>query len=177
MKITVIGTGYVGLVTATCLAESGNDVIGVDVDAGKIATLEAGRLPIYEPGLLELVQRNRRDGRLSFTTDYATAVPPSKIIFIAVGTPEVKPEEATREFPAGSASLKYVDSAADSIAKQIGKAPIPPLSKIIVIKSTVPVGTNKRMADRLARAGCQGVEVASNPEFLKEGAAVEDFTK
>ena len=177
MKIAVIGTGYVGLVTATCLAESGNDVVGVDVDAAKIATLEAGRLPIYEPGLLELVLRNRRDGRLVFTTDYAAAVPPSRLIFIAVGTPEVKPNEATDEFPTGSASLKYVDAAADAIAAQIGTAPIPPLSKIVVMKSTVPVGTNKRLVERFACAGCQSVEVASNPEFLKEGAALEDFTK
>src|SRR5260221_4276012 len=115
MKIAVIGTGYVGLVTATCLAESGNDVVGVDVDATKIATLEAGKLPIYEPGLLELVQRNRRDGRLVFTTDYAAAVPPSRLIFIAVGTPEVKPEEATPQFPAWSASLEYIHARAHSI--------------------------------------------------------------
>jgi UDPglucose 6-dehydrogenase len=177
MKIAVIGTGYVGLVTATCLADSGNDVVGIDIDPRKIATLEAGQMPIFEPGLLELVQRNRRDGRLSFTTDYSAGIPKARLIFIAVGTPEVSEKEATAACPEGSASMKYVDSAIDQIVAQIGKSPIPPLSKIVVVKSTVPVGTNRRLTDRLAQAGCHGVDVASNPEFLKEGAAIDDFTK
>ncbi|MFL5341956.1 MAG: UDP-glucose dehydrogenase family protein [Gemmataceae bacterium] len=177
MKIAVIGTGYVGLVTATCLADSGNEVVGIDVDPQKIATLEAGSLPIYEPGLLELVQRNRRSGRLKFTTDYAVGVPPARLIFIAVGTPEVKKGEATDEFPEGSASLKYVDRATDQIASLVGTNPVRPLSKIVVLKSTVPVGTNQRIARRLGEAGCRGVDVVNNPEFLKEGTAVEDFTR
>src|SRR5579864_2487247 len=109
MKITVIGTGYVGLVTATCFAESGNEVIGLDTDERKIATLEAGKLPIYEPGLLELVQRNRRDGRLLFTTDYAKAIPSARFIFIAVGTP------STSE---GEADLKYIFKATEQVAAQ-----------------------------------------------------------
>jgi UDPglucose 6-dehydrogenase len=177
MKIAVIGTGYVGLVTATCLADSGNDVVGIDIDAKKIATLEAGQIPIYEPGLLELVQRNLRDGRLRFTTEYSLGVPKARLVFIAVGTPEVTAEEATPDLPLGSASLKYVESAIDQVAAQIGKKPVASLSKILVLKSTVPVGTNRRIAERLAGAGCQGVDVASNPEFLKEGAAIDDFTK
>ena len=177
MKIAVIGTGYVGLVTATCLADSGNEVVGIDVDPKKIATLTSGSLPIYEPGLLELVQRNARNGRLKFASDYTAGVPQARLVFIAVGTPEVKKEEATTASPEGSASLKYVDRATDQIADQIGHNPVTPLSKIVVIKSTVPVGTNRRIAERLAARGCRGVEVASNPEFLKEGAAVDDFTK
>ncbi|HLW64031.1 MAG TPA: UDP-glucose/GDP-mannose dehydrogenase family protein [Gemmataceae bacterium] len=168
MKITVIGTGYVGLVTATCFAESGNEVIGLDTDERKIATLEAGKLPIYEPGLLELVQRNRRDGRLLFTTDYAKAIPSARFIFIAVGTP------STSE---GEADLKYIFKATEQVAAQIGKKPVPSLSRILVVKSTVPVGTNRAVAALLAKAGCQGVDVASNPEFLKEGAALDDFQK
>jgi len=168
MKITVIGTGYVGLVTATCLAESGNEVVGLDTDAQKIATLEAGKLPIYEPGLLELVERNRRDGRLVFTTDYAKAIPPARLIFLAVGTPSTQQ---------GEADLKYIFKAAEQVAAQIGKKPVAPLSKVLVVKSTVPVGTNRAVGALLAKAGCQGVEVASNPEFLKEGAALDDFQK
>ena len=177
MKIAVIGTGYVGLVTATCLADSGNDVVGIDIDPGKIAILAAGQLPIYEPGLLELVQRNCRDGRLTFTTDYAVGIPQARLIFIAVGTPEVSARDATADRPEGSASMKYVDAAIDQIAAHVSKGPLPPLSKIVVMKSTVPVGTSRRIAERLSSQGCQGVEVASNPEFLKEGAAIDDFTK
>ncbi|HEV3145674.1 MAG TPA: UDP-glucose/GDP-mannose dehydrogenase family protein [Gemmataceae bacterium] len=168
MKITVIGTGYVGLVTATCLAESGNEVIGLDTDARKIDTLESGRLPIYEPGLLELVQRNHREGRLVFTTDYAKAIPSARLIFLAVGTPSTLD---------GQADLTYIFKATEQVAAQIGKRPVPPFSKILVIKSTVPVGTNQAVAALLAKTGCQGVEVASNPEFLKEGAALDDFQK
>jgi UDPglucose 6-dehydrogenase len=162
MKITVIGTGYVGLVTATCFAETGNDVIGVDNNPKKIEVLEKGQLPIYEPGLLELVQRNRREGRLQFTTDLAAGVRAAHFIFVAVGTPQG---------PDGSADLSNLWAVADALAGCINP------KSIVVIKSTVPVGTNaafaKRLADRLGKA----VDVASNPEFLKEGVAVEDFMK
>src|SRR6516164_140967 len=127
MKIAVIGTGYVGLVTSTCLAESGNDVFGIDKDARKIEVLEAGRLPIYEPGLLELVHRNRRDGRLNFTTNLASGIAAAQLVFLAVGTPPAAD---------GSADLSSIWAVADQIA-QHASGP-----KIIVIKSTVPVGTN-----------------------------------
>jgi UDPglucose 6-dehydrogenase len=169
MKIAVIGTGYVGLVTATCFAESGNDVVGIDKDARKIETLESGRLPIYEPGLLELVQRNRKEGRLAFTTDFAKAVLPARLIFIAVGTPQSE---------AGDADLSAVWAVTDAIADVLKANPASATGKIVVTKSTVPVGTNKAVADRLEARGCPpGVEVASNPEFLKEGAALDDFMK
>lgn len=163
MKIAVIGTGYVGLVTGTCLAESGNDVVGVDKDASKIDVLRGGRIPIYEPGLLELVERNTREGRLRFTTDLASAVGRAEVIFIAVGTPE------------GSNGLPNLDSlwaVADALA-----ANIPQAGKIIVLKSTVPVGTNRTMRERLAQRTQVPIDVVSNPEFLKEGAAVDDFMK
>src|SRR5262245_10308308 len=162
MKIAVIGTGYVGLVTATCLAESGNDVVGVDKDASKIAKLDAGGLPIYEPGLLELVQRNRRDQRLSFSTDLAAGVKDAKLVFIAVGTPQGAK---------GDSDLTSLWAVADALA------PIVKSDAIVVIKSTVPVGTNSALAERLAKKVGRPVEVASNPEFLKEGAAVDDFMK
>jgi UDPglucose 6-dehydrogenase len=162
MRIAVIGTGYVGLVTATCFAESGNDVIGMDVNAQKIEILDAGRLPIYEPGLQELVQRNRREGRLNFTTDLARAVAPAQLIFIAVGTPQATD---------GSADLSNLWTLADALAEQLDE------HKRVVIKSTVPVGTNAAMLERFrARAGTN-VDVASNPEFLKEGAALDDFMR
>ena len=162
MKIAVIGTGYVGLVTATCFAESGNDVIGMDLDAGKIALLESGKLPIYEPGLQELVERNRREGRLSFVTDLGRAVGPAHLVFIAVGTPQAAD---------GGADLGNLWSLADALI------PFLDGSKMIVIKSTVPVGTNRALAERLAARTHKPVEVASNPEFLKEGAALDDFMK
>ncbi|HEY1376134.1 MAG TPA: UDP-glucose/GDP-mannose dehydrogenase family protein [Gemmataceae bacterium] len=169
MKVAVVGTGYVGLVTSTCLAESGNDVVGVDKDARKIATLHAGKLPIYEPGLLELVQRNTREARLAFTTDLAAAVLPAKVVFLAVGTPQ------SRE---GAADLSAVWAVGDAIAAALKAHPEAAAGKLIVLKSTVPVGTNKALAERLAAAGCPaGVEVVSNPEFLKEGAALDDFMK
>jgi UDPglucose 6-dehydrogenase len=169
MKIAVIGTGYVGLVTATCLAENGNDVVGIDKDEGKIATLLAGKLPIYEPGLLELVQRNARDGRLAFTTNLAEAVLPARLIFLAVGTPQSAE---------GAADLSALWSVADGIAAILKANPQAAPGKIVIVKSTVPVGTNRALADRLAKAGCPaGVEVVSNPEFLKEGAAIDDFMK
>jgi UDPglucose 6-dehydrogenase len=169
MKVAVVGTGYVGLVTATCLAESGNDVAGVDKDAAKVATLRGGKLPIYEPGLLELVQRNAREGRLTFSTDLAEAVVPAKVVFLAVGTPQSAE---------GSADLSAVWAVGEAIATALKAKPEAAAGKLIVLKSTVPVGTNRALAERLAAAGCPaGVEVVSNPEFLKEGAAVDDFMK
>jgi UDPglucose 6-dehydrogenase len=162
VRIAVIGTGYVGLVTGTCLAESGNDVIGVDKDVAKIALLESGRLPIYEPGLLELVQRNRREGRLTFTTDMTKGVAGAHLVFLAVGTPQA---------PEGAADLSSLWAAGDSIAQHVTGP------TIIVIKSTVPVGTNQALAQRLQTRTTHAIDVASNPEFLKEGAAVEDFMK
>lgn len=162
MRIAVIGTGYVGLVTGTCLAESGNTVIGIDKDARKIQQLEAGEIPIYEPGLQELVLRNRQEQRLAFTTDLHNAVTASELIFIAVGTP---PGDD------GAADLTNLWSVADSLAEVINEP------KIVVIKSTVPVGTNRALGDRIAGRTRYRVDVASNPEFLKEGAAIEDFMK
>ncbi len=162
MKIAMVGTGYVGLVTGTCFAESGNEVICIDKDEKKVATLEAGGLPIYEPGLLELVQRNRREGRLRFTTDLAAGISDAALIYLAVGTPQGDD---------GSADLSALWAVGDAIA-QHAREP-----KTIVIKSTVPVGTNHKLAERLATKTKLAMEVASNPEFLKEGAAVEDCMK
>jgi UDPglucose 6-dehydrogenase len=169
LKVAVIGTGYVGLVTATCLAESGNDVVGIDKDARKIAVLQENRLPIYEPGLLELVVRNRREGRLLFTTELAAPARAARLIFIAVGTPQSTD---------GDADLSSIWAVTDALAAILKEGPPgPPGSKIIVMKSTVPVGTNRGIRDRLEAAGCQHVDVVSNPEFLKEGAALDDFMK
>ena len=163
----MIGTGYVGLVTGTCFAEVGNDVMCLDVDAGKIETLKRGGVPIHEPGLEEMIRRNVAGGRLRFTTDIDAAVDHGMLQFIAVGTP---PDED------GSADMQYVITAARNIGCRMVE------SKIIVDKSTVPVGTADRVretiAAELARRGVElSFAVASNPEFLKEGAAVEDFMK
>ena len=162
MKIAVIGTGYVGLVTGTCLAESGNNVVGIDKDAEKIRLLEADRLPIYEPGLLELVGRNRREDRLRFTTDLARGIAAAELIIIAVGTPQAED---------GRADLSNLWAVTDVIADSL-RGP-----QTVVIKSTVPVGTNRQMAQKLAARCSHAVAVASNPEFLKEGAAVDDFMR
>ncbi len=162
MRIAVIGTGYVGLVTGTCLAESGNEVVGIDRDGDKIAVLESGRLPIYEPGLLELVERNRREGRLSFTTDLAKGIGPAQLVFVAVGTPQGAD---------GAPDLSNLWAVADALASYSSG------NKIIVVKSTVPVGTNRQLAQRLKQKSSHDLQVASNPEFLKEGAAVDDFMK
>jgi UDPglucose 6-dehydrogenase len=161
LKIAVIGTGYVGLVTSTCLAETGNEVVGIDKDAAKIAVLESGRLPIYEPGLLELVQRNRREQRLNFTTDLAK-VAQARLIFLAVGTPQA---------PSGAADLTNLWAVADAMASHIAR------DAIVVVKSTVPVGTNRTLGERLKQRAGRDIDVASNPEFLKEGAALDDFMK
>ncbi len=169
MKVAIIGTGYVGLVTGTCLAESGNDVTCVDNNPQKIATLQAGGIPIYEPGLRELVARNTRDGRLAFTTDLTAAVRAARLIFIAVGTPQSE---------AGDADLTAVFAVADAIGDALKEtSPGTPGSRVVVTKSTVPVGTSAKVAERLTAKGSGHVDVASNPEFLKEGAAIEDFMK
>ncbi|WP_332848165.1 UDP-glucose dehydrogenase family protein [Massilia sp. S19_KUP03_FR1] len=167
MKITIIGTGYVGLVTGACLAELGNDVFCLDVDAKKIAMLNAGGIPIHEPGLEEVVARNVAAGRLQFSTDVAASVAHGALQFIAVGTP---PDED------GSADLQYVLAAARNIGKHMTGF------KVIVDKSTVPVGTAERVTAALAheiaeRNADATFSVVSNPEFLKEGAAVEDFMR
>ena len=162
MNLAVIGTGYVGLVAGTCFAETGNEVVCVDIDEEKIATLHAGKVPIYEPGLEEMVRRNAEDQRLSFTTDLPSAVKKSQIIFIAVGTPQ----SAT-----GHANLNYVEATAREIGKAMNGF------KIIVTKSTVPVGTADLIKRWVGEETEQPFAVASNPEFMKEGAAVEDFMK
>ena len=162
MKIVMIGTGYVGLVTGTCFAESGNDVTCVDIDEDKVAMLSRGEIPIYEPGLNELVRRNTKAGRLSFTTDYSQTVPEAKCVFICVGTPQSED---------GSANLTGLWAVAESLAPHLSD------DVVVVIKSTVPVGTNRKLAGRLGELTGREINVASNPEFLKEGAAIEDFTK
>ena len=169
MNISIFGTGYVGLVSGACMAEVGHHVVCIDVDAGKIDKLKIGILPIWEPGLDALVERNAKEGRLSFTTDVAHAVQHGQVQIIAVGTP---PDED------GSADMQYVLAVAKSIAKYLTDY------KVIVNKSTVPVGTADRVAAtinaalaREARQSMPSFDVVSNPEFLKEGAAVNDFLK
>ena len=167
MKVTIFGSGYVGLVTGVCLAEVGNHVVCVDVDQGKIDMLNRGEMPIYEPGLKELVLKNVAEKRIEFTTDQARGVEHGVLQFIAVGTP---PDED------GSADLQYVLAVAESIGRHMNEY------RVIVDKSTVPVGTADKVRERVARVlADRGVEIAfdvvSNPEFLKEGAAIEDFMK
>jgi UDPglucose 6-dehydrogenase len=162
MKIAVVGTGYVGLVTGTCLADSGNTVTCVDIVQAKIDSLNQGQIPIYEPGLAELVARNITYGRLHFTTDLGSAAAPADLIFLAVGTPQADD---------GSADL----SALWQVARQL--APHLRPETIVVVKSTVPVGTNAQLHARLRELTGRACHVASNPEFLKEGTALEDFTK
>jgi UDPglucose 6-dehydrogenase len=157
MKIAVIGTGYVGLVAGACFAESGNDVICVDKDESKVRTLEDGKMPIYEPGLEEIVRRNRQEGRLSFTTNLASAVRESEIAFIAVGTPQGED---------GSADLTHVLGVAREIARAMNGY------KVIVDKSTVPVGTSQKVRDVVSAETQHPFSVVSNPEFLKQGAAI-----
>src|SRR4051812_39221584 len=162
MKIAVVGTGYVGLVLGACLSENGNTVACVDKDQTKVATLTAGKMPIYEPGLEEIVRRNVAEDRLMFTTDLAASVAASDIVFIAVGTPQGED---------GSADLRHVLDVAGAIGRAINKY------TVVVDKSTVPVGTAAIVKKTIAAVTSQPFSVVSNPEFLKQGAAVEDFMK
>ena len=162
MNLAVVGTGYVGLVAGTCFAETGNDVICVDIDERKIAMLKEGKVPIYEPGLEEMVQRNAEEQRLSFTTELNSAVKRSAIVFIAVGTPQGAN---------GKANLEYVRATAKEIARVMDSR------KIIVTKSTVPVGTADQIKQWISEETSHPFAVISNPEFLKEGAAIDDFMK
>ena len=162
MKITMIGTGYVGLVTGTCFAESGNDVTCLDIDTRKVDLLNRGGVPIYEPGLEELVKRNAASGRLKFTTSYEEAISKAKCVFICVGTPQDD---------TGAADLKYVKAAAENMAPYLQPG------TIVICKSTVPVGTNRKVAEWIRANTQTKFSIASNPEFLKEGAAIDDFTK
>jgi UDPglucose 6-dehydrogenase len=162
MQVAVIGSGYVGLVAGACLAETGNDVTCVDVNAEKISRLQRNEIPIYEPGLEPMVKRNQEDGRLTFTTDIGSAVRNARVIFIAVGTP---PGED------GSADLKHVLT----VAREVGRNMNNP--KIVVTKSTVPVGTAEKVRAAVRSETNLPFAVCSNPEFLKEGAAIDDFMK
>ena len=162
MHITVIGTGYVGLVVGACLAETGNEVVCADVDERKIEMLNADQIPIYEPGLADLVARNRAQHRLHFTTDVAAAITDADVLFIAVGTP---PDED------GSADLRHVLNVAEIIGRHVTR------ETVIVTKSTVPVGTAEKVQAAVAKHAKHPFHICSNPEFLKEGAAVDDFMK
>lgn len=162
MNITIIGTGYVGLVTGACLADSGNDVVCVDIDKAKIDKLLSGGVPIYEPGLTELIARNREDGRIDFSTDAKRGIEHGDIVFIAVGTPMSE---------SGKADLSYVFAAAKDIALFMDRY------KVIVDKSTVPVGTADEVRAIIEKTARHDFDVVSNPEFLKEGTAIADFMK
>jgi UDPglucose 6-dehydrogenase len=162
MKIAIIGTGYVGLVAGACFAESGNDVVCVDKDAAKVRLLQRGKTPIYEPGLEELVRRNRQESRLTFTTALPRAVKDSSVVFIAVGTPADED---------GSADLSHVLGVARDIARAMNGY------KVVVDKSTVPVGTSGKVREVMRRETAHPFSVVSNPEFLKQGAAIDDFMK
>lgn len=162
MQILVIGTGYVGLVAGACLAETGNDVVCADIDARKIEQLKQNILPIYEPGLDELVRRNQDQGRLSFTTDVPSAAAKAQVVFLAVGTP---PDED------GSADLRHVLAAAETVARHLRN------EAVIITKSTVPVGTAAKVAAVVGQHAMVPFHICSNPEFLKEGDAVEDFLR
>jgi UDPglucose 6-dehydrogenase len=162
MRIVVVGSGYVGLVTGACLAESGNSVACIDVDANRVARLQRGEIPIYEPGLEELVRKNLKLRRLQFATDVGKAMPGVEIVFIAVGTPMGE---------TGEANLEQVLAAARQIGKAVRQY------TVVVEKSTVPVGTTERVRQEIAKLSAIEVDVVSNPEFLKEGAALDDFLK
>ncbi len=162
MRITIVGTGYVGLVAGTCFAEIGNDVVGLDVDAKKIERLARGEMPIFEPGLADLYHRSMREGRLRFTTDYDEAIAHAQVVFLCLPTP------ATED---GSADTRFVLDAVRKIASRLDGY------KIIVSKSTVPIGTYQQIVAEIKKTYSGEFSVASNPEFLKEGAAVEDFLK
>jgi UDPglucose 6-dehydrogenase len=162
MEIAIVGSGYVGLVAGACFADTGNDVICVDIDQSKVERLKNGDVPIYEPGLSDLIKRNTKEGRLTFTTSLADAVKASSIIFIAVGTPQDED---------GSADLTHVLAVAEGIGKSMNGY------KVVVDKSTVPVGTAKLVKNKIMEFSKFEVDVVSNPEFLKEGAAIDDFKK
>jgi UDPglucose 6-dehydrogenase len=162
LKIAVVGTGYVGLVVGVCLAENGNSVVCVDNDEKKVEALRRGEIPIYEPGLAEMIPRNVAEERLRFTTDLGAAVQQSEILFIAVGTPQDED---------GSADLRHVLAVADGIGRHMNGY------KVIVNKSTVPVGTTEKVRKAVSAVTTHAFAVVSNPEFLKEGTAVEDFLK
>jgi UDPglucose 6-dehydrogenase len=162
MRIAVIGTGYVGLVAGVCFADAGHDVVCVDTDAGKVERMRRGEVPIYEPGLADLMQRAIREKRLTFTTTHAEAVRGSKVVFVAVGTPEGEN---------GAPDLRALDAAVRDVARAL-TGPV-----VLVLKSTVPVGTGKRIRAIVAEETTHRVQVVNNPEFLKEGAAVEDFLR
>ena len=162
MKIAVVGSGYVGLVAGACLAENGNDVMCIDKDPAKVRTLQRGKIPIYEPGLEELIRRNRAEKRLTFTTDLARGAKNSQIIFIAVGTPTGED---------GSADLQHVLAVARALGRAMNGY------KVVVNKSTVPVGTAAKVRKTIAAETKQPFSVVSNPEFLKQGAAIDDFMK
>jgi len=161
MKLSIIGTGYVGLVTGTCFAEIGHEVTCIDIDAAKVARMKKGECPIYEPGLESLMQSNYKEGRLHFSTDYES-VKNAEAIFLAVGTPSSQD---------GRADLKYVFGACDSIAPYLND------KSVVVVKSTVPVGTGNKVREHLKTKTNKKFYVVNNPEFLKEGSAVEDFMK
>ena len=162
MKLAVIGTGYVGLVVGACLAENGNEVVCVDNDSKKIRGLKRGKIPLYEPGLSELVVRNKQEQRLRFSTSLNRSVKGAQVVFIAVGTPEGED---------GSADLKYVIAVAKDLAHAMNGY------KVIVTKSTVPVGTSARLREVIRRETTHPFSVVSNPEFLKQGAAIDDFMR
>src|SRR4029077_8130605 len=162
MKIAVVGTGYVGLVVGACLAENGNTVVCVDKEESKIATLRAGKMTFFEPGLKEVVLRNHVEERLTFTTDLTAAVRASVIVFVAVGTPQGED---------GSADLQHVLAVARDVGRGMKQY------TVVVDKSTVPVGTAAKVRAAIARETTQPFSVVSNPEFLKQGAAIEDFMK
>ncbi len=161
MKLCMVGTGYVGLVSGACFAETGNDVICADIDADKVAILEKGDIPIFEPGLDTMVERNRAAGRLSFSADPPKAMAESQVIFVAVGTPPRSD---------GAADLSAVDKVAETVAANVTQ------ETVLVLKSTVPVGTNERVR-RIVKDAKHRIHVVSNPEFLKEGDAINDFMK
>ncbi|MDY6861537.1 MAG: UDP-glucose/GDP-mannose dehydrogenase family protein, partial [Thermodesulfobacteriota bacterium] len=162
MNFAIIGTGYVGLVTGSCFAETGNDVICVDVDSKRIESLTSGKIPFYEPGLEEIVKRNVKEGRLVFTNNIKEAVENSLIIFICVGTPSLR---------SGEANLSYVFKSAEEIGKAMDGY------KVVIAKSTAPVGTTEKIREIINKWTVCSFDIVSNPEFLKEGTAVEDFMK
>lgn len=167
MRVAVIGTGYVGLVAGACFADNGHTVVCLDVDPGKIQMLRQGKIPIYEPGLKELVERGIREGRLFFTTSYDEAIPNSEVYFLAVGTPPM---------PDGTSDTRFLEAASRSIGKAMEASKVREL-RIVVNKSTVPIGSHRVVAEWIGAETGAPFEVVSNPEFLKEGSAVDDFLK